>query len=62
MNLNFYLHCGVRIEWAEKLIAPTGINTSAFHNIHHSHAVVHFGEAMTVWDRICKTRLVDRAN
>ncbi|EDM78518.1 sterol desaturase family protein [Plesiocystis pacifica SIR-1] len=62
VNLNFYLHCGVRIEWAEKLIAPTGINTSAFHNIHHSHAVVHFGEAMTVWDRICKTRLVDRAN
>ena len=40
---------------------PFLLTTSAFHNIHHSHAVVHFGEAMTIWDRICKTRLYDQS-
>ncbi len=59
VNLNFYLHCGVTIAWVERLVPRTGLNTSAFHNIHHSHAVVNFGEAMTIWDRICKTRLED---
>jgi sterol desaturase/sphingolipid hydroxylase (fatty acid hydroxylase superfamily) len=61
VGLNFYLHCGVTLAWAERLVPKTGLNTSAFHNIHHSHAVVHFGEAMTIWDRICKTRLADRS-
>lgn len=60
VNLNFYLHCGVTLGWVEKIVPKTGLNTSAFHNIHHSHAVVNFGEAMTIWDRICKTRLEDR--
>jgi len=60
VNLNFYLHCGVTLAWVEKTVGRTGLNTSAFHNVHHSHAVVNFGEAMTIWDRICKTRLVDR--
>ena len=60
VSLNFYLHCGVTLAWVERIVPKTGLNTSAFHNIHHSHAVVHFGEAMTIWDRICKTRLADR--
>jgi sterol desaturase/sphingolipid hydroxylase (fatty acid hydroxylase superfamily) len=60
VNLNFYLHCGVTLRWVERIVPKTGLNTSAFHNIHHSHAVVNFGEAMTIWDRICKTRLEDR--
>ncbi len=57
--LNYYLHCGVRIELIERLLSPLFINTSAFHNIHHSHADVNFGEAMTLWDRLCQTRLSD---
>lgn len=60
VNLNFYLHCGVTLPWVERIVAKTGLNTSAFHNVHHSHAVVNFGEAMTIWDRICKTRHIDR--
>lgn len=59
--LNYYLHCGVRVELIERLLAPIGINTSAFHNIHHSHANANFGEAMTLWDRLCRTRLGDAA-
>ena len=35
------------------------LNTSAFHNVHHSHANANFGEAMYLWDVICKTRLQD---
>lgn len=57
--LNYYLHCGVRVEFFERLLSPFGINTSAFHNIHHSHANANFGEAMTLWDRLCRTRLGD---
>ncbi len=60
VNLNFYLHCGVRIGLLERTLPRAMINTSAFHNVHHSHADVHFGEAMILWDAICKTRLVDR--
>ncbi|NVB37902.1 sterol desaturase family protein [Pseudenhygromyxa sp. WMMC2535] len=59
--LNFYLHCGVALRALEAVVPKTGLNTSAFHNIHHSHAVVNFGEAMTLWDRLCKTRLEDQA-
>lgn len=60
VNLNFYLHCGVRIGLLERVLPRIFINTSAFHNVHHSHASVHFGEAMILWDVLCKTRLVDR--
>ena len=58
--LNFYLHCGVTLKALESVLPRAMVNTSAFHNIHHSHANVHFGEAMIVWDVICKTRLRDR--
>ena len=59
ISLNYYLHCGVRVELLEQLLPPTLLNTSAFHNIHHSHANVNFGEALTLWDRLCRTRLSD---
>ena len=59
--LNFYLHCGVTLGWVEATLPRVGLNTSAFHNVHHSHAVVNFGEAMTWWDRICGTRLEDQS-
>lgn len=57
--LNYYLHCGIRIALFERLLPPLLLNTSAFHNLHHSHADVNFGEALTLWDRICRTRLED---
>ncbi len=59
VNLNWYLHCGVELRVIEATLPRIGLNTSAFHNIHHSHANVNFGEAMTVWDRICRTSLDD---
>lgn len=57
--LNYYLHCGISVGWIERLLSPLAINTSTFHNIHHSHANANFGEAMTLWDRFCRTRLGD---
>lgn len=57
--LNFYLHCGVTYRWAEKLLPRLLLNSSAWHNIHHSHANANFGEVSFVWDRICKTSLAD---
>lgn len=58
--LNFYLHCGVTLKPLEATLPRAMVNTSAHHNIHHSHASVHFGEAMTIWDALCRTRLEDR--
>lgn len=57
--LNLYLHSGVEIRWIEALVPRLGFNTSAFHNVHHSHVRANFGEVAFVWDRICKTRLED---
>ena len=37
------------------------LNTSVYHNVHHANAEANFAEALTVWDRICRTRLEDRA-
>lgn len=60
--LNLYLHCGVRIELIESILPMFFINTSAFHNVHHSHAKVNFGEALYLWDAILSTRLADKPN
>lgn len=60
VTLNFYLHCGVTLGLAESTLPRVFLNTSAFHNIHHSHANANFGEASYLWDRLCKTRLKDR--
>lgn len=57
--LNYYLHCGVSVALLERILPPLLLNTSAFHNVHHSHANVNFGEAMTLWDRLCRTRRCD---
>ncbi|MEZ4447167.1 MAG: sterol desaturase family protein [Polyangiaceae bacterium] len=57
--LNLYLHSGVTYGWVEATLPRVLLNTSAFHNVHHSHANVNFGEAMILWDKICKTRLED---
>lgn len=59
VNLNFYLHCGVTLGWVEKTLPRLFLNTSAFHNVHHARANTHFGEALYLWDVICRTRLVD---
>lgn len=58
--LNFYLHCGVTLGLVEATLPRVFLNTSAFHNVHHSHANANFGEAMYLWDWLCKTRLADR--
>lgn len=57
--LNFYLHCGVTVALLERLLPPLLVNTSAHHNVHHANADTHFGEAFTVWDHLCHTRLAD---
>lgn len=54
--LNFYLHCGVASRLLEASLPRLGVNTSAFHNRHHANAEVNFGEALTLWDRLCRTR------
>jgi lathosterol oxidase len=61
IGLNFYLHSGVTLGWAERLLPKLSLNTSAFHNVHHAHVKANYGEALTLWDRICKTRLDDSA-
>lgn len=57
--LNLYLHCGVEVRLLERIIPRSGLNTSAFHNVHHSHVRANFGEVARWWDRICGTRLED---
>jgi lathosterol oxidase len=59
ISLNLYLHCGVTFNWAEAILPKFGLNSSAFHNKHHSRANVNFGEASFVRDIICKTRFQD---
>lgn len=59
--LNFSLHCGVASRLLERTLPRFLINTSAFHNRHHANAEVNFGEALTLWDHLCKTRESDAA-
>lgn len=58
--LNYYLHCGVASRLLEATLPRVFLNTSAFHNRHHANAEVNFGEALTLWDRLCRTREEDR--
>ena len=53
--LNLYLHCGVTFTWLEKILPGTGLNSSAWHNVHHSDVNVNFGEVSSIWDKLCKT-------
>lgn len=57
--LNLYLHCGYYIPFFEKVLPIFLINTSAWHNKHHSLRVAHFGEMLTLWDRIMGTHSED---
>lgn len=60
--LNLYLHCGVTFNFLEKLLPKLMLNSSAWHNSHHSHANVNFGEVSFIWDKICKTSKEDLKN
>lgn len=53
--LNLYLHCGVTFTWLEKLLPRIGLNSSAWHNVHHSDVNANFGEVSFLWDKFCKT-------
>ena len=59
--LNLYLHCGVAFSRVEKTILPIGLNSSGWHNYHHSDVVSNFGELSYIWDKICKTSRKDIA-
>ena len=55
--LNFYLHCGYVIDPVERIFAPLGIMTSAWHNVHHEKGRLGFdykdqtfGEMLSLWD------------
>lgn len=53
--LNLYLHAGYRVELLETALRAVGLNSSAFHNVHHERTVVNFGELCYIWDRILGT-------
>ncbi|MCX6198033.1 MAG: sterol desaturase family protein [Bacteroidetes bacterium] len=57
--LNLYLHCGVTFTWLEKILPRIGLNTSSWHNIHHSDVNANYGEVSSIWDKICKTTKAD---
>jgi lathosterol oxidase len=57
--LNLYLHCGVTFSWLEKLLPRIGLNSSAWHNVHHSDVNANYGEVSFIWDKICKTTRAD---
>lgn len=57
--LNLYLHCGVTFSWAEKVLPKIGLNSSAWHNVHHSDVIANFGEVSFIWDKLCKTSRQD---
>lgn len=53
--LNLYLHAGVTFGWAEWFVPRTGLNSSAWHNIHHQRVDANFGEVSYLWDRLMGT-------
>lgn len=53
--LNLYLHCGVTFTWLEKIFPRLLLNSSAWHNVHHSYVNANFGEVSFIWDKICST-------
>ncbi|MES2620021.1 MAG: sterol desaturase family protein [Bacteroidota bacterium] len=57
--LNLYLHCGVTFNWLEKILPRIGLNSSAWHNVHHSDVNANFGEVSSIWDKVCKTSRAD---
>lgn len=57
--LNLYLHCGVTFNILEKWLPRLYLNTSAWHNVHHSDVNANFGEVSYFWDKVCKTSRQD---
>lgn len=57
--LNLYLHCGVTFNWLEGVLPRIGLNSSAWHNVHHSDVNANFGEVSYIWDKVCKTTRED---
>lgn len=57
--LNLYLHSGVTFQLLEKNLPKLYLNTSAWHNVHHSDVNANFGEVSNFWDKVCKTTLAD---
>ena len=54
--LNLYLHSGVRVEALEGPLRAVGLNSSAFHNLHHeSYGASNYGELLYIWDSILRT-------
>ncbi len=52
---NLYLHSGVTFAFIERWWPRIGLNTSAWHNVHHARATTHFGEVSFVWDVLLGT-------
>lgn len=57
--LNLYLHSGVTFSFLENVLPKIGLNSSAWHNIHHSDVNSNFGEVSYYWDKWCKTTRSD---
>lgn len=57
--LNLYLHCGVTFKSLEAILPRIGLNSSAWHNVHHSDVNANFGEVSFYWDKFCKTTRAD---
>lgn len=57
--LNLYLHSGVFSRSLETVLPKLLLNSSAWHNVHHSDVNANFGEVSFVWDKICKTSRED---
>ena len=53
--LNLYLHCGVTFKSMEGTTKYLLLNSSAWHNIHHSDTNTNFGEVSYIWDKMCGT-------
>jgi sterol desaturase/sphingolipid hydroxylase (fatty acid hydroxylase superfamily) len=53
--LNLYLHCGVTFKGLERVLPKLLLNTSAWHNVHHSDVNANFGEVSYLWDKWCGT-------
>jgi lathosterol oxidase len=53
--LNLYLHAGYESAPVEALLRGVGLNSSAFHNIHHAATVRNFGELCYIWDALLGT-------
>jgi len=57
--LNLYLHSGIHSKVLEAILPKILLNSSAWHNIHHSDVNANFGEVSYFWDKVCKTTLAD---